>query len=143
MIADVASDYVKEQSRIQDLHSSHSLHNDPFLGASYNIFCGVATATIFGAAFFFDLFWPERYEPKNICMWWKISAVFVTICGLADALALTEIVARHRATITADNATQLAIARETINPPLIYRHNGRAVAAVVLVWPAWIATVAR
>jgi hypothetical protein len=37
---------------------------------------------------------------------------------LADALAFTVIVAKHRAYITADNADQLAIAKTVINPPL-------------------------
>lgn len=143
-MADSLLDYVKEQSRIQHLHSSARVHNDDFVGiASYNIFVGVAVATIFGAAFFFDLFWPERYEPWNIRLSWKISAVVVTIMGLTDALGMTVIVARHRATITANTADQLAIAREVINPPLIYRHNGRAIASVVLLWPGWLATVAR
>ena len=137
-------DYVKQQSQIEKLHSSARVHNDAFVGAaSFNIFCGVAIATIFGAAFFFDLFWPERYEPKNIRWAWKLSAVFVTVCGLASALALTVIVARNQATITANDADQLAIAEGAINPPLVYRHNGRAIAAVVFVWPGWIATLAR
>jgi len=137
------SDYVKEQDIIQNLHISARVHNDDFIGiASYNIFCGIAVATIFGAAFFFDLFWPERYEPWNIRLSWRISAVVVSIMTLADALAFTVIVAMHRATITADNADTAAIAREKINPPLVYRHNGRAIASVVLLWLGWVATVA-
>lgn len=137
------SDYVKEQSRIQKLHSSARVHNDDFVGiASYNIFVGIFVATIFGAGFFFDLFWPERYESKPVRLAWKICAVLACIMGLADALAYTVIIARHRATITANSADALAIARMVINPPLIYRQNGRAIASVVLLWPGWMATIA-
>ena len=129
---------------IQSLHSSARVHNDSFIGiASYNIFVGIAVATIFGAGFFFDLFWPERYEPWNIRLAWRISAVVISIMCLADALALTAIVATYSSTVTADSADQLAIAKEKINPPLIYRHNGRAIASVALLWPGWVATVTR
>lgn len=113
------ADYVKEQSRIQNLHDTARVHNDDFVGiASYNIFVGIFVATIFGAGFFFDLFWPERHESRSVRLAWKICAVLACMMGLADALALTVIVAKHKATITASTAVQLAIARETINPPL-------------------------
>jgi len=137
------SDYVKEQNKVENLHSTATVHNDDFVGiASYNIFCGVSVATIFGAGFFFDLFFPERYEPKNIRWAWRLSAVFVTLCTIADALAFTVIVASHKATIHADTIDQLLIAEERINPPLVYRHNGRAVAATVFLWLGLVATIA-
>jgi uncharacterized membrane protein len=138
------SDYVKQQSTIESLHSTAAVHNDDFVGiASYNIFCGIAVATIFGAAFFFDLFFPERFEPKNIRWAWRISAVVVTIMTLADALALTVIVATKKAWISADSADSLAIANEKINPPMVYRHNPRAVASVVFVWIGLVGCIAR
>jgi hypothetical protein len=113
------SDYVKEQTLIQKLHDSAHVHNDDFVGiASYNIFVGVYVATIFGAGFFFDLFWPERHESKSVRFAWKFCSVLACVMCLADALALTVIVATHRAYITADNADQLAIAKMAINPPL-------------------------
>jgi tellurite resistance protein TehA-like permease len=66
------------------------IHNNSFIGAaSYNIFVGIAVAFIFGAAFFFDLFWPERHECKHVRISWKISAVVVTIMMLSSALTLT------------------------------------------------------
>jgi uncharacterized membrane protein len=137
------SDYVKQQSTIESLHSTAAVHNDDFVGiASYNIFCGIAVATIFGAAFFFDLFFPERFEPKNIRWAWRISAVVVTIMTLADALALTVIVATKKAWISADSADSLAIANEKINPPMVYRHNPRAVASVVFVWIGLVGCIA-
>ncbi|KIW95087.1 uncharacterized protein Z519_03670 [Cladophialophora bantiana CBS 173.52] len=137
------TDYVKQQSRIESLHSSAAVHNDDFVGiASYNIFCGVAVATIFGAGFFFDLFFPERYEPKNIRWSWRLSAVFVTLCTIGDALAFTVIVATGKSWISADTQDAEEIAQEKINPPLIYRHNGRAIAAIVFLWIGMCATVA-
>ena len=67
-----------------------AVYNNNYVGiASYNIFVGVAIATIFGAAFFFDLFWPERYESPGVKLAWKISAIFVCLAALADALAYT------------------------------------------------------
>jgi lipid-A-disaccharide synthase-like uncharacterized protein len=113
------SDYVKEQTLIQRLHDSAQVHNDDFVGiASYNIFVGIYVATIFGAGFFFDLFWPERHESKSVRFAWKFCSVLACVMCLADALALTVIVAKHKAYITADNADQLAIAKMAINPPL-------------------------
>jgi hypothetical protein len=136
-------DYVKQQNTIEKLHSSAAVHNDDFVGiASYNIFCGVAVATVFGAGFFFDLFFPERYEPKNIRWAWRLSAVFVTLCTIGDALAFTVIVATGNAWISADSNDAALIALEKINPPLVYRHNGRAIAATVFLWIGLVATVA-
>ncbi|EXJ86071.1 hypothetical protein A1O1_06440 [Capronia coronata CBS 617.96] len=138
------SDYVDQQERIESLHSSASVHNDDFVGiASYNIFVGIAVATIFGAAFFFDLFFPERYEPPRIRWAWKISAVVVTIMTLADALALTVIVATGNAWVSADTEDARMIAEEKLNPPLVYRHNARAIASVVFLWLGLCGTIAR
>jgi lipid-A-disaccharide synthase-like uncharacterized protein len=67
-----------------------TVHNDDIVGIfSYNIFVGIAVATIFGSGFFFDLFWPERKESKSVRLAWKICSVLVSIMALADALALT------------------------------------------------------
>jgi len=137
------SDYVKQQSTIESLHSSASVHNDDFVGiASYNIFCGIAVATIFGAGFFFDLFFPERYEPRNIRWAWRLSALFVTLCTFADALAFTVIVATGNSWISADSQDAEQIAQERISPPLRYRDNGRAIAATVFLWIGLVATIA-
>lgn len=120
------------------------MHNDDFVGiASFNIFVGISVATIFGAAFFFDLFFPTRYEPMNIRWAWRISAVVVCIMALADAIAFTVITATGNAWISANDADTAAIAREHLAPPLTYRHNGKAVASVVLLWLGLVATVAR
>jgi hypothetical protein len=84
------ADYLDQQSYIQGQHPGVKIHNNSFIGAfSYNIFVGVAVAFIFGAAFFFDLFWPERHECKHVRTSWKISAVVVTIMMLSSALTIT------------------------------------------------------
>ncbi len=84
-------DYVDQQDGI--LKRSGRLahvHNNDIVGIfSYNIFIGIAVATIFGSGFFFDLFWPERHESRGVKLAWKASSVLVSIGALADALALT------------------------------------------------------
>lgn len=64
-------------------------NNDIIAVFSYNIFIGIAVATIFGSGFFFDLFWPERKEIAAVRLAWKISAVVVSFMALADLIAMT------------------------------------------------------
>jgi len=137
------SDYVDQQEFIAKLNSLAVVYNDDFVGiASYNIFVGIAVATIFGAAFFFDLFFPERHESKSVRLAWEISAVVVSLFALGDALALTVIVACRSAYITGVHPEiAKALLKRHEKPPLTYRHNGRAVASVVLLWPGFVATV--
>jgi uncharacterized membrane protein len=81
---------VDQQAFIQNLNDSAAVYNDDFVGiASYNIFVGIIVATIFGAAFFFDLFWPERHESRVVRLAWKICAVAITVMCFADAIAMT------------------------------------------------------
>lgn len=67
----------------------HVQNNDIVGIFSYNIFVGIAVATIFGSGFFFDLFWPERHESTSVKWAWKISSIVVSFMALADAIALT------------------------------------------------------
>lgn len=84
------TDYTEQQSFVEHLNPLAAVYNNDFVGiASYNIFVGVAVATIFGAAFFFDLFFPEREESAAVRLSWKISAVVVSFMCFADAIALT------------------------------------------------------
>ena len=137
-------EYVDQQDDIHRLHNSATVHNDDFVGiASFNIFVGITVATIFGAGFFFDLFFPARWEPVNIRWAWRISAVVVSVLCLADAIAFTVILATGKAQITANSADAAAIALKHLDPPSLYRHNGRGVASVVLLWLGFVATVAR
>lgn len=84
-------DYVDQQDGISTRSQGRALvQNNDFIGvASYNIFVGIAVATIFGSGFFFDLFWPERHESASVKMAWKICSIVVSIMALADAIAMT------------------------------------------------------
>lgn len=122
---DALTAYADQQKFIERYQPGTYVHNNDFIGiASFNIFQGVYVATIFGAAFFFDLFWPERHESRAVRIAWKICAVIACLMGLADALAYTVIVASHSAKITgfdAPSASQLMAtltALNSKNPPL-------------------------
>ena len=115
--------------------------------ASYNIFAGVFTAFIFGAAFFFDLFWPMRHEDHGIRVAWKACGVMSCVFVGASAFALTIITAMKSAYVTgvsADRAEELLSQyAKYSSTPLRYKDNGRALASVVFVWPGWLSTIAR
>jgi len=141
------SDYVDEQSYIKGLNRNALEYNNDYIGvASYNIWSGIFTAFIFGGAFFFDLFWPERREIKSVRLAWRICGVLSVVFGLASALALTIITARNSAYIS---GVSQAEATRLLNSwpkhseaPLKYNKNGRAVAAAVFIWPGWCSTLA-
>ncbi|KFY53377.1 hypothetical protein V496_07639 [Pseudogymnoascus sp. VKM F-4515 (FW-2607)] len=137
------SGYVDQQDGISTRsHGQAQVQNDDVVGiASFNIFVGIAVATVFGAAFFFDLFWPERIETKAVRLSWKISAVAVSIMVLADALALTVIVGTHRAYIIGVPPEYAQTLFDENGPPNpIYRKNAMSVASSVLLWLGVIAT---
>jgi len=136
------SDYVDQQEFVSRLDSNVTVHNNNFIGiASFNIFVGIYVATIFGSAFFFDLFWPERKESQGVKMAWKICSVFACMLTLACALAYTYIVASQSAYVTgtdAGNAQRLLALYG--GSPLKYSSNGRAIASVVFLWPGMVFT---
>ncbi|KAA6411944.1 MAG: GPI ethanolamine phosphate transferase 2 [Lasallia pustulata] len=138
------SDYVDQQSFIESLDGNAAVHNDDIVGiASYNIFVGVAIATIFGAAFFFDLFWPERHESASVHLAWKICAVIVSGMALADAIGMSVIVASRGAYVTGVSHEQAQFLLDQYHkPPLSYKHDAECVASVVLLWLGWVSTVA-
>jgi hypothetical protein len=140
----IAIDYVSEQKYVEgysrELGGPISVKNNDIVGAfSYNIFVGVFVATIFGAAFFFDLFWPERHESKAVRIAWKACSVLASIFALTSAIALTVILSTKKAVLVGD-ATGLQL---KLDPPLSYKSNGESIASVVLIWLGWIATCAR
>lgn len=95
------SNYVDEQKRVESLDLNAKNYNNDYVGvASFNIFAGVFTAFIFGAAFFFDLFWPARHEDRGIRIAWKACGVMSCVFVLASALAMTIIVALRSANVT-------------------------------------------
>jgi len=138
------SNYVDQQDYLAKQNPSATVHNNNYVGiASYNIFVGVFVATIFGSAFFFDLFWPERSESRGVKLAWKLCSVFACMLTLSCALAYTDIVASKSAYVTGtDAATSQRMLAEFGGSPLRYRDNGRAVASVVFLWPGMVFTFA-
>ncbi len=137
------------------------MQNNDIVGIlSYNIFIGIAVATICGSGFFFDLFWPERKESRGVKMAWKISSVLVSFGALADALALTVrtfiiffwckfltvyqvIVARNSAHITGVSPTEAALYFQNNGKPNpVYRHNAYCVASAVILWAGVVGSFA-
>lgn len=83
-------EYVDQQDFVEKLNNKALVYNDDFIGiASYNIFVGIYVATIFGSGYFFDLFWPERYESPSVRFAWKVCSVLAIIFCLGAALGLT------------------------------------------------------
>lgn len=138
------SDYVDQQDGIEIRHPGAHVHNDDFIGiASYNIWVGIAVATIFGSGFFFDLFWPERTETRSVRLAWKISSVVVSFMAFADAIALTVIVATKKSYITGVTPELAHTLFSQNGPPNpVYRHNAECVASAVLLWPGMVASFA-
>ncbi|KAI1487727.1 hypothetical protein F5X96DRAFT_648581 [Biscogniauxia mediterranea] len=147
---DALSKYTDQQAYIES-HSEWraSEYNDDFVGvSSYNIFVGVYVATIFGSAFFFDLFWPERHETKQVKIAWKICSVLACAFTLSSAIAMTVIVASRSALVYAvpdSDLTQAdadALFRDAGGPPRKYGLNARALASVVFLWVGVVFTTA-
>jgi len=133
---DALSKYVDQQKDVAKADSKAYVYNNDYVGiASFNIFVGVYVATIFGAAFFFDLFWPERHESKGVRLAWKVNALLCPIFVLADAIAYTVIVCTHNAHVSGVSSER---AQEVLSssggPPITYHENGRVVASLVLLW---------
>ena len=144
----VLSDYLDQQSALQGQFDHIDIFNNDYIGiASYNIFIGVFAAIIFGAAFFFDLFFPGRYEPRWVQLSWVGCAVFVCIAGLGDALAYTIILALRGLKISNHNLDDPALIQRLASAngktPVLYRHSGRALASVVFLWVGWVCAIAR
>lgn len=140
---DVLSKYLSERKYVQkysdSLGASVTVKSHDIVGSfSYNIFVGVFVATIFGAAFFFDLFWPERNESRSVRIAWKACAVLSCIFTLSSAILLTVILSTKRAVLVG-NYTGIVF---KLDPPLQYKENGESIASVVLIWLGWIATCA-
>jgi len=146
----VLSDYTSQQRYIEG-HSDHaaSIYNDDYVGiASFNIFVGIYVATIFGGAFFFDLFWPERYESPAVRLAWKICSVLTILFVLADAIPYTLIVATRREHFIGGNDAETAALMQEFGPtgasgsPLKYKTSTRAFASIILLWLGWPCCIA-
>jgi hypothetical protein len=107
-------------------------------------YVGIYVATIFGSAFFFDLFWPERQQSGAVKLAWKVCSVLACMMTLACALAYTYIVASKSAWVSGvDQATAQRDLELYGGSPLRYAENGRAVASVVLLWLGMVFTCVR
>jgi hypothetical protein len=135
-------DYVDQQKFVANHSPGATVHNNNFVGiASYNIFVGIFVATIFGAAFFFDLFWPERHESRAVKTAWRACSVLACFLTLSCALAYTYIVAAKSAYVTGTDAASAGrLLREYGGSPMRYASNGRAIASVVFLWPGMVFT---
>ena len=118
-----------------------TLSNDGYIGAaSYNIFAGVFVGFVYGAAFFFDLMFPERKEDRGIRIAWKVCGVLAVIFHLGAAITLTIITVTRHASVKAsipplnDEEFWWHQYSKHSEAPLSYGHNPRAIAAVVFVW---------
>ena len=121
--------------------------NNNYVGAgSYNIFAGVYVAFIFGAAFFFDLIWPERHERKSIRIAWKITGALAVAIHLSAIITLTVITTKQRQYckgVSDEVCDRLfSMAPKHVQEPMIYRNSARAIAALVFGWLGFISVTA-
>jgi len=139
------SKYESHQSHIEQLSGyTASVHNNDIIGAAIVtiVFC-VLVATLFGADFFFLVFWPRRVYPRWYNTTKKVLAVVITLGMAASALLSTIIVATHASFIT--GVSQAAAQQYTqvySRPPLVYRRFPQNIVWVVLIWPAFLSTLA-
>jgi len=119
-----------------------SLHNDDIIAAQCLtiVFC-VFVATLWGADFFFLLFFPRRTYPRWVYTIKKALAVGILTGLTAATLMSTIIVTRHSATISGVSpATAEEYARFFYRPPLQYRTWPTNIAWIVLSWLGLFAT---
>ncbi|KAF9254113.1 hypothetical protein L218DRAFT_968409 [Marasmius fiardii PR-910] len=106
------------------------------------VFC-VLVATLFGADFFFLLFFPRRRYPSRYTITKKILAVFITVGVFASALMSTIVIARNSAIISRVSATEAqALTDLFFRPPLQYKKWAVNIAWVCLLWLGFISTAA-
>ncbi|KAF7970291.1 hypothetical protein HWV62_24414 [Athelia sp. TMB] len=120
------------------------LHNDDIIAAEVIIivFC-VFVATLFGADFFFLLFFPRRIYPRWYNITRKLLAVGIALGVLAGALMSSVVVARNSAFITGvDERTRINLITLYYRPPLKYSLYSTNIAYVVLTWIGFLCTAA-
>ncbi|KAF8319223.1 uncharacterized protein EI90DRAFT_2925714 [Cantharellus anzutake] len=125
-------------------HGRSSLHQHDILVAEAMTICFcVFVATLFGADFFFLLFWPRRLYP----MWYnftkKALAVAITAGVFASAVLSNVVVARHTAfVVRATPEEAKALTDIFFRPPLKYYKWPTNIAYVVQLWVGFIFTAA-
>lgn len=134
-------DQAKEVSRLEG--GGVEEWSGDFIGvASYNIFNGIFVAFVFGAAFFFDLIFPERREDVGIRRAWKYSAVVTCFTTLGSAIAMTVVFSTHSSRLSGnpeDVARISTLLENNGSDPLEYRDNALAKASLAFLWPGWVA----
>jgi len=119
------------------------VHNTNLTAAVYLtiVFCAFV-ATLFGADFFFLLFWPARIYPRWYNTTRQALAVGITAGVGAAAVMSTIVVLTGHGYITGVSAEQ---AKEYITsfstPPMIYRTWAANVVYVVLLWIGFVFTL--
>ncbi|KAJ8094514.1 hypothetical protein PM082_010948 [Marasmius tenuissimus] len=121
-----------------------TLHKNDLKSAEVlTIFFCVMVATLFGADFFFLLFFPRRRYPRWYVLLKKFFAVFITAGVLAAALMSTIVVATGEADISGASAEEARQLTEIyFRPPLEYDRWAVNIAYVCLLWPGFLATAA-
>ena len=152
------SDSCDRSGLIGDSIEYHGLRNKDVLGFpsarihtgdvvasfAFSTFSGVFLGLLFGAAVFFDLFWPEREEARCIQWTWKLGAAAASVFQLAASLATTVVVGTRGVHIYGVSMEEDNIIRMSWKgTPLVYRQEKRALAAVVTCWVTWLFTFWR
>jgi len=139
------SKYEDHQTHIEKASNfTAHVHNNDLIAAEVLtiVFC-VFVATLFGADFFFLLFWPKRSYPRWYNITKKILAVGITAGMLAAAIMSNTVITRHSEFIT---GVSPQIAQDYVNiyfrPPLEYKKWSVNIAYLVLLWIAWVFTLA-
>ncbi|KAF8168750.1 hypothetical protein BJ912DRAFT_196138 [Pholiota molesta] len=139
------SKYENLQSHIETMSggAAHLYNNNIIDAAIVTIVFCVLVATVFGADFFFLLFWPQRRYPRWYDVTKLLVAVVITLGMAAAALMSTIVIARQSIQITGvDSATVQQYTNIYHRPPAVYRHFSTNIAWVVLIWPAFLSTIA-
>lgn len=118
--------------------------------ASFTIFAGVFTATVFGTAFFFNLFWPYLPESKFWARTKLYAATFANAAVLGACISSTIIGASRAAHYEfADSITDRAAAIQAVQdagltfPPLRYKDYNYVIVWLVFIWVGWLFTAWR
>ncbi|KAF9463464.1 hypothetical protein BDZ94DRAFT_1308769 [Collybia nuda] len=136
--------YQSQQDNIESINEDAAVHNNDLIAAQCLtiVFC-VFVATLFGADFFFLVFWPSRRYPYWYNVIKKFLAVGITTGVTAAAFMSTIVVASHGARITGVSLEQAEqYERLFFRPPLRYKDWAVNIAYVVLLWIGLVFTFA-
>jgi hypothetical protein len=145
MATDTLDKYLELQNQVSIYQPGASLFNNDIVGVgAFTIFAGVYTATVFGAMFFFLLFWPALSETV---MWFRIKAaasIFAILAVLGAAISSTIIVATRNAyLIPSPNGDFQALQAAFSNPrpPFVYKHYAYVYPWLIFTWIGWLFTI--